>query len=94
MLDEPSSNLDSDGESALREAIIGLKARGAIVVLVAHRPSAVSVCDSILVLANGAQREFGPRDEILNRLATRSAAPGAAVGNLKVVSDSVSGGRA
>ncbi|MGZ8402128.1 MAG: ATP-binding cassette domain-containing protein [Rhodoplanes sp.] len=59
VLDEPSSNLDSEGEAALRKAIVGLKARGAVVVLIAHRPSAVSVCDHILVLANGAQKDFG-----------------------------------
>ena len=76
VLDEPNSNLDSEGEVALRQAIANLKARGAIVVLIAHRPSALAVCDHILVLANGAQKDFGPRDEILRKMSARPVAAG------------------
>jgi ATP-binding cassette subfamily C protein len=93
VLDEPSSNLDSEGEGALRKAIVGLKARGAIVVLIAHRPSAVSVCDHILVLASGVQKDFGPREAILSKITPRSVPPAAAAGNLKIVSDTMSGSR-
>ncbi len=93
VLDEPNSNLDSEGEAALRKAIAGLKARGAIVVLIAHRPSALSVCDKILVLANGVQQDFGPREAILRKITPRSVLPAAAAGNLKVVSDTMSGSR-
>jgi ABC-type protease/lipase transport system fused ATPase/permease subunit len=49
VLDEPNSNLDSEGEVALRQAIVDLKARGAIVVLIAHRPSVLAACDNVLV---------------------------------------------
>jgi ATP-binding cassette, subfamily C, type I secretion system permease/ATPase len=87
VLDEPNSNLDSEGEAALLQAIARVKARGAIVVLVAHRPTVLSVCDHMLVLANGAQLEFGPCDQILRKMSTRPAAPAAAAGNLKIVSD-------
>ena len=59
VLDEPNSNLDNEGELALRQAIANLKTRGAIVVLIAHRPSVLAVCDHILVLANGEQKDFG-----------------------------------
>ena len=94
VLDEPNSNLDSEGELALRQAIADLKARGAIVVLIAHRPSVLAVCDHILVLANGEQKDFGPRDEILRKISTRRVAPpAAAAGNLKVVSDTTVGGQ-
>jgi PrtD family type I secretion system ABC transporter len=92
VLDEPNSNLDSEGEAALRQAIAGVKARGAIVVLIAHRPSVLSVCDHILLLANGEQKEFGPRDEVWRRISAR-AVPPAAAANLKVVSDTAGGGR-
>ena len=85
VLDEPNSNLDTEGEAALQQAIPGLKARGAIVVLIAHRPSALAVCDKVLVLANGAQQAFGPRDEVLRKITARPVAPAAAA-NLKVVS--------
>jgi ATP-binding cassette subfamily C protein len=91
VLDEPSSNLDSEGETALQQAIVALKARGAIVVLIAHRPAALSACDKVLVLANGSQQGFGPRDEILSKLVARPAPPS---GNLKVVRDTTGGGQA
>jgi ATP-binding cassette subfamily C protein len=91
VLDEPNSNLDSEGEAALLQAIARVKARGAIVVLVAHRPTVLSVCDHMLMLANGAQVEFGPREQILRKISTRPAPPAAVAGNLKVVSDTTVG---
>jgi ATP-binding cassette, subfamily C, type I secretion system permease/ATPase len=91
VLDEPNSNLDSEGEAALLQAIAGVKARGAIVILIAHRPTVLSVCDHMLVFANGAQLEFGPREQILHKISTRPAPPAAVAGNLKVVSDTTGG---
>jgi ATP-binding cassette, subfamily C, type I secretion system permease/ATPase len=96
VLDEPNSNLDNEGDAALHQAILGLKSRGAIVVLIAHRPSVLAVCDRILVLANGGQQDFGTRDEILRKIVRRPAPPpaaAAAVGNLKIVSDTTGGGQ-
>jgi PrtD family type I secretion system ABC transporter len=91
VLDEPNSNLDSEGEAALLQAIAGAKARGAIVILIVHRPTVLSVCDHMLVLAKGAQLEFGPRERILRKINTRPAPPAAMAGNLKVVSDTTVG---
>ena len=91
VLDEPNSNLDNEGEMALHQAITNLKKRGAIVVLIAHRPSVLAVCDHILVLANGEQKDFGSRDEIMQKMTRPVAAP-AAAGNLKVVSGTAAGG--
>ena len=68
MLDEPNSNLDAEGDEALTRAILGARARGAIVVVVAHRPSAIAGVDYILVMAKGRQQQFGPKEEILNRM--------------------------
>jgi ATP-binding cassette subfamily C protein len=81
VLDEPNSNLDAEGDEALTRAILGLRARGAIVVVVAHRPSAIAGVDYILVMAKGRQQQFGPKEEILNRV-TQPATPPRA---LKVV---------
>ena len=81
----------SEGKLALRQAMVDLKARGAIVVLIAHRPSILAVCDQVLLLANGTQQEFGPRDEILRKIIAQRA-PAAAAGNLKVVSAAAGGG--
>ena len=85
-LDEPHANLDNEGETALHQAILAAKARRAVVILIAHRPSALATCDKVLLLANGTQQAFGPRDEVLAKVTMRPAAQ-AAAGGLKVVSD-------
>lgn len=82
ILDEPNSNLDNDGSHALNQAIRTAKARGASVLIMAHRPAAIQECDLLLVMNEGAAAGFGPRDAVLRetvRNATeivRSAAPG------------------
>lgn len=68
VLDEPSSNLDADGDAALAHCILQLKQRGTTVVLISHRPATIGVCDKILVLREGVAEMFGPRAEILSRL--------------------------
>jgi len=65
VLDEPNSNLDSEGDAALQNAIIGLRQRGASVLIIAHRPNAITHCDNLMVLSEGEVRLFGPRDEVL-----------------------------
>jgi ATP-binding cassette, subfamily C, type I secretion system permease/ATPase len=67
VLDEPNSNLDAEGDEALTRAILGLR-RGAITVVIAHRPSAIAGVDYILVMAKGRQQQFGPKEEILSRV--------------------------
>jgi ATP-binding cassette subfamily C protein len=91
VLDEPNANLDSEGDIALEAALKGAKAGGAVVIIVAHRPSALAVCDKVLVLGNGIQQAFGPKDEILRRLTARPPLAPAA-GNLRVVGDTPAGG--
>lgn len=75
LLDEPNSNLDSEGTAALNTAIRRLKEQGRIVVLMAHRPAAIRECDLLLFIENGAQIAFGPRDDILQKFTTASAGP-------------------
>ena len=58
-------NLDSEGDEALTQAILGVRARGGIVIVVAHRPSAITSVDLILVLNKGRQHHFGPKEEVL-----------------------------
>lgn len=65
VLDEPNSNLDSTGTTALNTSIRDIKARGGCVVIVAHRPAAIAECDTLLVLEGGTQKAFGPRDKVL-----------------------------
>jgi ATP-binding cassette subfamily C protein len=69
VLDEPNANLDPDGEAAVTAAIRGLKARGTIAVVIAHRPSALAAVDLILVLKDGEAAAFGPKEQVLARMA-------------------------
>ncbi|MEE7458778.1 type I secretion system permease/ATPase [Methylorubrum populi] len=75
VLDEPNANLDSEGENALTEAIAGVRRRGGICVVVAHRPSALAALDLILMMADGRAQAFGPKDEILKRVLRPAPAP-------------------
>jgi PrtD family type I secretion system ABC transporter len=74
VLDEPNSNLDLEGENALSQAITGVRQRGGIVVVAAHRPSALAAVNWVLLMHEGAVRAFGPRDAILNKLAGNAPA--------------------
>ena len=68
VLDEPNAHLDGEGEAHLLQAIAKSKARGAAVVLVAHRATMLGVMDSLLVLNDGRTSHYGPRDEVLGQL--------------------------
>ena len=67
VLDEPNSNLDGEGGEALMMAIRDFKATGKLVVVMAHRPAAISECDLLLVLQDGVVQDVGPRDEVLRK---------------------------
>lgn len=67
VLDEPNSNLDSEGEAALTRAIEGVRERGGIVLVIAHRPSALAAVNLVGVVEHGRLTAFGPKDEILSR---------------------------
>src|SRR5690348_13471878 len=65
VLDEPNSNLDTEGDEALTRAVRAARERGAIVVVVAHRPIAIEGVDQILVLRDGRVQAFGPKETVL-----------------------------
>lgn len=77
VLDEPNSNLDAEGEAALSRAIFGVRSRGGIAVVIAHRPSALAAVDTVLVMANGQMQAFGPKEEVLKKTtqAAQSSSP-------------------
>ncbi len=68
VLDEPNSNLDAEGEQALLGALSGLKARGASVLVIAHRSSMLAGLDRILVLRDGVVAEYGLVSEMLPKM--------------------------
>jgi len=74
VLDEPNSNLDNTGENVLKAAIARLKARGASVVVVAHRAGVLNVMDYLLVLEDGKQVAFGLRQGVYKFLSARKKA--------------------
>ena len=73
VLDEPNSNLDSEGENALRDALMELRLLGSTIVIVAHRPSVLAMVDNLLVLREGKIDAFGSREEIMSRLSSNTA---------------------
>jgi ATP-binding cassette subfamily C protein len=85
ILDEPNSNLDSEGEDALTQAILGVRARGGIAIVIAHRPSALAGVDNMLVMMQGRCQAFGPKEEVLSKLRRPAAASG--TGGLRVVTE-------
>ncbi len=68
VLDEPNSSLDVDGEQALTKAILNVRERGGVAIVMAHRPSALATVDLVLAMANGEAKAFGPRDEVLRKV--------------------------
>ena len=74
VLDEPNSNLDAAGDAALSAAIRAVRARGGIVVVVAHRPSALQNLDRVLAMSAGRVQAIGPKEEVLRKVL--AAVPG------------------
>ena len=68
VLDEPNSNLDTEGETALAHAIFGVRRRGGIAVMITHRPSVLACVDFVLVMNQGRSQVFGPKEEVLTKL--------------------------
>jgi ABC-type protease/lipase transport system fused ATPase/permease subunit len=79
ILDEPNSNLDSEGEDALIRAMRILKNEGVTVLVITHKPSLLADFDKIMLLRDGSVEMFGPRQEVFNRLVPQQAAPAPAV---------------
>src|SRR3979490_1038145 len=82
-LDEPNSNLDTEGDEALSRAVRAARERGAIVVVVAHRPIGIEAVDQLLVLKDGRMQAFGPKETVLGQVLQRVAPPSP----IKIVSE-------
>jgi ATP-binding cassette subfamily C protein len=75
VLDEPNSNLDTNGEVALVEAVKRLRDAGKTIILITHKANILAVVDKILVINEGVMQLFGPREEVLARLANPRVVP-------------------
>ncbi len=68
VLDEPNSNLDTDGDAALIHTLQQLKAAGTTVIIMTHRMNILQVVGFMLVLIDGQIKQFGPKDQVLAAL--------------------------
>lgn len=73
VLDEPNANLDDVGEAALLQTVLQLKAAGAVVMLISHRPSVLRVADQLVWMHQGQVVHAGPRDDVLRALQPAAA---------------------
>lgn len=82
VLDEPNANLDNEGSLALNRAVIAMKEAGNAVLIMAHRPSAIKECDKLLVLEDGRNKAWGPRDQVMAEMLSNVQIIRKAVGGL------------
>lgn len=80
VLDEPNSNLDTEGDQALTQAVLGVRARGGIVIMVAHRTTVLAGVDQLLVMVGGRMQAIGPKDDIMAKLSQPQPVPMRMVG--------------
>ena len=67
VLDEPNSNLDSEGETALNNAILRAKENKITTIIITHRTSVISICDKVMILRDGEIKSFDSIDKILGK---------------------------
>jgi ATP-binding cassette subfamily C protein len=61
VLDEPNANLDAEGEEALAQAILGVRDRGGIAIVIAHRKNVLASVSHLLIMQNGAMSSVQAR---------------------------------
>jgi len=71
LLDEPTSNLDAEGEAAVRQAMEALRAQGRTVIVIAHRPALLGGTDHLMVVLAGSIASFGPTAEVMPQITRR-----------------------
>ena len=68
ILDEPSANLDREGEAELTESLRAYSDAGRTVVVVTHSGGMLSACDQVLILQKGRLVRAGRLEDILPQL--------------------------
>lgn len=91
VLDEPNAHVDEEGELALLAAITAAKARGATVIVVAHRARLIASADTLLVLRDGMLLEHGPRETVMAKMRPPAQKPRAAGAPVSIARPRVGG---
>ena len=81
VLDEPNSNLDTQGDTALNSAIQYMRSQGKTVVIISHRPTAMAAINKVLVLNGGQQEKYGLKEQVFN--IGKPAAPAQATSQIR-----------
>jgi ATP-binding cassette subfamily C protein len=80
VLDEPNSALDADGSEALNTVITAMKSEGKAIIIMTHRPTAISTCDNLLVVDKGKVAAYGPRDQVIKSMMKNAGSVQRAIG--------------
>ncbi|WP_293267034.1 type I secretion system permease/ATPase [Neptunomonas sp.] len=75
VLDEPNSNLDTEGDLALAEAVRNLKAIGSTLIVVTHRNNLLQLVDKVMVLSSGSLVAFDNTAVVMEKLNPSQPAP-------------------
>ncbi len=70
VLDEPTSNLDAEGEAAVRQAMEALRGQSTVMVI-AHRPAVLGGTDQLMVVLKGQIVNYGPTSEVMPLITRR-----------------------
>lgn len=76
ILDEPNSNLDEAGNTALQKALTELRQVGSTVIIVTHKNNILEQMDRILVLVDGKLSLYGTRDQVAQALHQKNSGAG------------------
>ena len=72
VLDEPNSNLDEQGEKALKRCLQKLKVLNSTVIIVTHRSNILENVDKLLILKDGELVVYGAREKVIAHLQQKS----------------------
>lgn len=75
IMDEPNSNLDTEGEQALLNAVLYARKLKITTIIISHKINVLSLVDKILFMNEGVATLYGPRDEVLKKLIPNQPAP-------------------
>jgi len=79
VLDEPTSNLDEQGEQQLLSVLLEMKqTKACTCIMVTHKPQLLHSMDKVLVLQAGSVAMFGPKDAVFAKLAGQTQGTGVA----------------